>query len=77
MTWQKSVTDPVEVKVFTALDEPQSTWRTMRGIARQTGLSESEVAEVISKYDSKLTTRSETPSISGSALVGLIEKVGG
>jgi CRP-like cAMP-binding protein len=45
-------------------------------IARQTGLSESRVAQVFAKYDLTLTRRAEIPSISGQPLVGLIEKVG-
>ena len=76
MKWKYTVTDPDEVKVFLALDGPQYTWRTMGGIARQTGLSEERVAAVLKKYNLKLTRLSETPAISGSALVGLIEKVG-
>jgi hypothetical protein len=76
MKWKDTVTDPDEVKVFLALDGPQYTWRTMGGIARQTGLSEERVAAVLKKYNLKLTRLSETPAISGSALVGLIEKVG-
>jgi hypothetical protein len=71
------VTDPDEVKVFLALDGPNYTWRTMSGIARQTGLGEQRVAEILKKYNLTLTRLSETPSVSGSALVGLIEKVGG
>jgi hypothetical protein len=76
MKWKDAVTDPDEVKVFLALDGPQYTWRTMGAIARQTGLSEERVAAVFKKYNLKLTRLSETPAISGSALVGLIEKVG-
>jgi hypothetical protein len=76
MNWKDTVTDRDEEKVFLALDGPQYTWRTMGGIARQTGLSEERVAEILAKYNLKLTRLSETPSISGSALVGLIEKVG-
>jgi DNA-directed RNA polymerase sigma subunit (sigma70/sigma32) len=76
MNWQQSVTDPDEIKVFMALDGPDTTWRTMSGIARQTGLSEERVAQILAKYNLKLTRLSESPSISGSALVGLIEKVG-
>jgi hypothetical protein len=76
MRWQETVTDPDEIKVFEALDRPEYTWRTLSGIARQTGLRESRVAEILDKYNLKLTRLSETPSISGSALVGLIEKVG-
>lgn len=76
MNWKDTVTDPDEVKVFLALDGPQYTWRTMSGIARQAGLSEQRVAEILKKYNLTLTRLSEMPSLSGSALVGLIEKVG-
>jgi hypothetical protein len=76
MRWQETVTDPDEIKVFMALDGPQYTWRTMSGIARQTGLSEARVAQIFAKYNLTLTRLSETPSVSGSALVGLIEKIG-
>ena len=76
MNWQKTVTDPDEIQVFMTLDGPNYTWRTMGGIARQTGLSEARVAQILDKYNLSLTRLSETPSVSGSALVGLIEKVG-
>lgn len=76
MSWKDFVTDPEETLVFKALDGPQYTWRTLGGIARQTGLSEDRVAQILRKHDLKLTRLSETPSLSGSALVGLIEKVG-
>ena len=76
MNWKDTVTDPEEVKVFLALDGPQYTWRTVGGIARQTGLSEERVAAILKKYNLTLTRLSETPAVSGSALVGLIEKVG-
>jgi hypothetical protein len=76
MSWQETVTDPEEIKVFMALDRPDYTWRTIGGIARQTGLKEERVAQILAKYNLKLTRLSETPSVSGSALVGLIEKVG-
>jgi hypothetical protein len=76
MNWQTTVTDPDEIKVFMALDGPNYTWRTIGGIARQTGLSEPTVAQVLGKYNLSLTRWSDTPAVSGSALVGLIEKVG-
>jgi len=76
MSWQETVKDADEIKVFMALDGPQYTWRTITGIARQTGLSEDRVAQILAKYNLKLTRLSETPSVSGSALVALIEKVG-
>ena len=77
MNWKDTVTDPDEVKMFLALDGPSYTWRTISGIARQTGLNEQRVTEVLKKYNLTLTRMSDTPSVSGSALVGLIEKVGG
>jgi hypothetical protein len=76
MSWQSTITDPDELKVFQALDTDKGNWRTVWGVARQTGLSENRVSEILSKYDLKLTTFANVPSISGSALVGLIEKVG-
>ena len=76
MNWKEIVTDPDEVKVFQALDGPQHTWRTIGGIARQTGLSADRVAQILAKYNLQLTRLSDTPAVSGSALVGLIEKVG-
>lgn len=76
MSWRTTVTDPDEIKVFMALDGPNYTWRTIGGVARQTGFSEQTVAQILAKYNLSLTRLSETSSISGSALVGLIEKVG-
>jgi len=76
VNWQQTVTDLDETKVFNALDRPEYTWRTVSGISRQTGLSEDRVSQILAKYDLKLTRLSDIPSLSGSALVGLIEKVG-
>jgi hypothetical protein len=76
MIWRKYVIDPDEVKVLLALDGNNYTWRTIGGIARQTGLTEIQVSKILAKYNLKLTRLSDTPSILGSALVGLIEKVG-
>ena len=76
MDWKDVIHDPDEKLVFMALDGPSYTWRTVGGIARQTGLSEARVLNILSKYNLKLTRLSETPSISGQALVGLLEKVG-
>lgn len=74
--WKEVITDPDEIKVFMALDGPAYTWRTFGGIARQTGLPEQKVAHIIAKYSPELVRLSETPSISGDALVGLVENVG-
>jgi hypothetical protein len=76
MKWEDTVTDPDEVKVFKALDGPSDTWRTIGGIARQTGLGEDRVSAIPTKYNLKLTRFSDVPSASKQALVGLLEKVG-
>ena len=76
MDWKATVTDPDEVKVFRALDGPTYTWRTVSAVARQTSLPEKRVAEILARYNLTLTRLSDVPSISGQALVGLIEKVG-
>ena len=55
MNWKATVTHPDEVKVFQALDNPTSTWRTTSAIARQTGLPEPRVAEILRRYDLTLT----------------------
>jgi hypothetical protein len=75
MTWKEVIKDPNEIKVFMALDGPQHTWRTVGGIARQTGLPEERVWKILSKYNKDLTRLSEVPSASGVPFVGLRERV--
>lgn len=74
--WQGLISDPDEKKVFEALGGPHITWRTVSAIARQTGIPELKVWEILSKYNAQLTRLSTVPSASGSPLVGLLEKVG-
>ena len=76
MHWKDVVKDPDEQKVFNALDGPNYTWRTIGGIARQTGLSEERVLQILNKYNMQLTRLSTTPAASGTPLVGLLDKVG-
>jgi hypothetical protein len=68
--------DRDEVLVFMALDGPLDTWRTEGGIARQTGLSEERVLEILKKFHPTFISFSDTPSILGNPLFGLAEKVG-
>jgi hypothetical protein len=75
MSWRDTAKDPDEVKVFMALEEP-NTWRTVGGVSRETGLSEEQVEAILAKYNLSLTRRTETLSISGKPLVALIENVG-
>lgn len=73
--WRGKVKGGKEIKVFLALDLDKYTWRTARAVARQTGLSEEQIWAVVKRYP-KLVRLSETPSISGDPLVGLISRVG-
>jgi hypothetical protein len=74
--WKEFVKDPEEILVFMALEGPEYTWRTVGGIARQTGLAEERVLAILAKYTPHLVRLSETPSASGRPLVGLLQKVG-
>ncbi len=76
MKWKDVITDPDEVKVFMALDSPKYTWRTTSAVARQTGVPEDRVLEILAKYNMELTRMSEVPGASGVPLVGLLERVG-
>ena len=76
MSWKDVITDPDEIKVFMALDGPTYTWRTVSAVARQTGLSEDRVLDILARYNMQFTRLSEVPSASGTPLVGLLERVG-
>lgn len=76
MSWKEVIQDPDEAKVFVALDGPGMTWRTASAIARQTGLPETSVNEITRKYTPTLIRLSAIPSITGSTLIGLLERVG-
>jgi hypothetical protein len=74
--WRKVVKDAEEIRVFMSLDAPDYTWRTVGGVARQTGLSEDRVWEILAKYAPRLVRLSTVPSASGKPLVGLLHNVG-
>ncbi len=74
MPWTEITDDKVK-RIFEALSGDNVTWRTLWGVAHDTGLSESEVEEILNKYP-QYARKSDESSISGSALVGLVEKVG-
>jgi hypothetical protein len=76
MNWKDEIKDPDEIKVFMALDGPKYTWRTVSAVARQTGVPEDRVLEILERYNMRLTRLSEIPSASGTPLVGLLERVG-
>ena len=48
--WQQTIRDPRERKVFEALADPRWDFRTLPGLSRETGLSESEIGATLDKY---------------------------
>jgi hypothetical protein len=48
--WTHIVTDPKERRVFDALADAAYDFRTINGLARATGLEETEIEEIISRY---------------------------
>ncbi len=76
LNWKSVVSDTDERKVFLALEDPGYTWRTIGAVARQAGLDEGKVLEIITRYSPRLVRRSRQTSASGRPLVGLIERVG-
>lgn len=69
-SWRDVVTDPAEVPVFEALEDPKWEWRTLGALARTSGLSETEVRGVLTKYP-LLVRRSGVPGKSGEELYTL------
>jgi hypothetical protein len=48
--WERQITEPNERKVFSALSDEKWDFRTVEGISRDTGISESEIREIIGRY---------------------------
>ena len=67
------VSDPRDRKVLEALDNPNWDFRTVSGIAKDTGLSESEVRQILEKYPDYIR-RSPLPDARGYGLYSLRSK---
>lgn len=65
-----------EQLVVDALTGERITWRTMAGIARDTGLTEGQVREILERYESDLFRIDRGASMLGTDLVGLRANVG-
>ncbi len=73
MTWEDRITDPKEREVFAALANPEWDFRTISGIAEDTRLSESEVANVLDKH-SDLVRKALVPDVQGRKLFTLKDR---
>ncbi len=75
-TWQATVSDPIERKVFEALDDPRWDFRTVQGLAKSTELPEHIVCDVLQRYP-QFVRRSPVPDAQGRGLYTLVSKGGG
>ena len=48
--WRELVTDPREISVFEALQDPEWDWRTLGALSSTSGLSREEVRSVLNEY---------------------------
>lgn len=57
----------IEKKVFEALEDERYKWRTLTGVASQTGISTEEILQVLSENGDKIV-KSSVPATNGDAL---------
>ncbi len=74
--WKDLIADPLERKVFEALDDPRWDFRTIPGLSKSTGVPESDVKRILERYP-QLIRRSPVPDSEGRALYTLVSKGGG
>lgn len=70
--WKEVVTEPEERKVFEALANPEWDYRTIGGLASETGLDRSMIEKTLDQW-SDLIRQSPVPSKRGSDLYTLHE----
>jgi hypothetical protein len=68
--WEQIKNDAGAPKVFEALADPAWDFRTMAGISKSSGLTESEVKTILDKYG-PLIRKSTVPATDGSELYTL------
>ena len=54
-------------RILTALENPEYNWRTVEGISNETGLGQSEVAEILSSLSDQIV-QSSLPNKKGQVL---------
>lgn len=68
--WRKVISDPVETKVFEALEDPRWEWRTISALSRASGLDPEGTRRVLRKYP-VLVRQSALPGPGGEDLYTL------
>ena len=74
--WQTTVTDPTDRRVFEALEDPRWDFRTVEGLSKTMGLSETTVRNVLASYP-RFIRQSPIPDSEGRELFTLISKGSG
>lgn len=68
--WRKVISDPIEIKVFEALEDPRWEWRTLSALSRVSGLDHEGARRIFRKYPS-LIRLSVVPAPNGEELYTL------
>lgn len=68
--WRSVVTEPREVLIFEALEDPQWEWRTLDALGTISGMSRDEVRGIVAKYP-VFARKSQVPGQSGQDLYTL------
>ena len=68
--WRKVIHDPIETKLFEALENPRWEWRTISALSRSTGLDSEDTRRKLRKYPT-LVRQSVIPGPSGEDLYTL------
>jgi len=71
--WRTVIKDPQEVRAFEALEDSRWDWRSTAAVARTSGLSEAQIAQLPAKYPT-LVRRSLAEGRAGEYLYTLHSK---
>jgi len=68
--WRKIISDPIERRLFEALEDPRWEWRTISALSKATGLGPEDTRRILRKYP-VLVRQLEAPWPSGEELYTL------
>ena len=68
--WRKVISDPIETKIFAALEDSRWEWRTISALTRASGLDQEGTRRVLRKYPA-LIKLSAMPAPNGEELYTL------
>jgi hypothetical protein len=70
LAWRQVITDPKQIDMFRALEDPKWDWRTPAALARESGLTEDQV-RAVAAGNPELVRKSAVPSQQGEDLFTL------